>query len=123
MFGEVMGKTKSQLRREILKMRLRQLTRHVPAIAGAVGTIVATAIALKYKNQVPAISVEEGWTNIPIPQHMMDSLENGHTLHYRQIRLGDEDCYSQYSMSKKSLGFSPEMDESFEEAKKERDNA
>ncbi|WPJ30655.1 hypothetical protein [Streptomyces phage Psst1] len=125
-FGEVMGKTKDQLRRELWKMRLRRLKRHIPAIAGAVGTIAATAIAVHYKNELnkfePAIE-DPDWTNVPVPSHMMESLEDGHVLHYRQVRIDDENCYSQYSTSAKSLGFTPEMDERFEEAKKERDDA
>ncbi|ASU03957.1 hypothetical protein SEA_FRODOSWAGGINS_45 [Streptomyces phage FrodoSwaggins] len=126
MFGEVMGKTKNQLRREVLMMRLRQLKRHIPAIAGAVGTIAATAIAVHYKHEaekIESFNVDNEWTDIPVPQHLMDALEDGHTLHYRQVRIDDETCYSQYSSSAKGIGFTPELDERFEEAKKERDNA
>ncbi|AOZ64998.1 hypothetical protein SEA_MAYA_45 [Streptomyces phage Maya] len=126
MFGEVMGKTKNQLRREVLVMRLRQLKRHIPAIAGAVGTIAATAIAVHYKHEaekLESFNVDNEWTDIPVPQHLMDALEDGHTLHYRQVRIDDETCYSQYSSSAKGIGFTPELDERFEEAKKERDNA
>ncbi|AOZ64910.1 hypothetical protein SEA_ESKETIT_45 [Streptomyces phage Esketit] len=126
MFGEVMGKTKNQLRREVLMMKLRQLKRHIPAIAGAVGTIAATAIAVHYKHEAEKHApsgVDPDWQNLPIPRHMAEALEDGHTLHYRQVRIDDDNCYSQYTTSKKSLGFNPEMDQRFEEAKKERDNA
>ncbi|QNN99520.1 hypothetical protein SEA_TIEDYE_44 [Streptomyces phage TieDye] len=127
MFGEVMGKTKNQLRREVLMMRLRQLKRHIPAIAQFAITVGVTAVAVNYRKRLNALEADldnpDAWPTIPVPQHLMDALEDGHTLHYRQVRIDDETCYSQYSSSAKGIGFTPELDERFEEAKKERDNA
>ncbi|WPJ30788.1 hypothetical protein [Streptomyces phage Psst4] len=119
-----MGKTKNQLRREVLMMRLRQLKRHIPAIAGAVGTIAATAIAVHYKNELEKFEADhfgDGWSTIPVPPSTMEDLEAGGTMLYRHVRISDEDVYAQYNTG--SNEFSDEANERFEEAKKERDNA
>ncbi|QAY17164.1 hypothetical protein SEA_MADAMATO_46 [Streptomyces phage Madamato] len=123
MFGEVMGKTKDQLRRELWKMRLKRLRRHIPAIIGAVGTIAATAAAVHYKNEAERLSaVDESaddWASIHVPPHMVESLEDGHTLHHRRVRVDGDDWYMQWSTSLKGVGFSPEMDENFKNASEE----
>jgi hypothetical protein len=123
-FGEVTGKTKNQLRREVLKMRLRQLKRHIPTIAGVVGTVVATSLAVKYKNELEKFEADhygDGWSTIPVPPSTMEELEAGESMLYRHVRISDDDVYAQYNTG--SNEFSDEANERFEEAKKERDNA
>lgn len=122
MFGEVMGKTKNQLRREIWKMRLRQMKKHIPAIVGAVGTIAATAVAVHYKNEFDRTNqIDEDYdmASIKVPMDVMKFLEDGQTLHYRHVLLGDNDCYAQYSTTAKSVGFDPESDERFNKVREE----
>lgn len=111
---------------EKLKTKIEQLKiqakKHGPAVLGVVGTVIATVVAVHYKNEIDRLIQTDddlGWTNIPVPRDMVESLEDGHTLHYRRVRVDNKNHFTQCSTSLKSLGFNPEMDERFEKAKTE----
>lgn len=113
MFGEVMGKTKNQLRRDVLKMKLRQLGRHIPAIVGAIGTIAATAIAVKYKNELEwQKSLHEGdWPCVEVTPNCFEDFEKGATL---QLRAYSPEPYRTFiQMTTREGGFPEVADEQY----------
>lgn len=109
---------------EKLKAKLEQTKafakKHGPAVLGAVGTVVATAVAVHFRNESRAWQDEldkrlhnaDGWRFLEIPPRTMEDVENGKTLHYRQTGdpRGDR-LYVQYSTLLD--GFSEGMDELF----------
>jgi len=120
MLGEALGKTKDQLRREIWMMKLRQIRNHIPAVVGIVGTIVATAVAMHYKNELQKIG-DRDWSSIPLPPEVMMAIESGETMLYRHIRVSDSDVYAQYCTNRSE--FTDDANKRYNEMKEKHGHA
>lgn len=88
--------------------------KHGPAILGGIGTVVAGAFAIHYRNLVAEMEAidkqTDGWSTIKIHPKQRKDIENGATLKYREIRIDSDHIYTQATTLD---DFSDDMNERF----------
>lgn len=97
--------------KEITKARLNKLKllakKHGPAVLGAVGTVVASAVAVHFRNELVKLQTidPDDWPVIEVHPELMKEIREGAVFMYREAKFGE----NQY------LGQSTTMDEGFNE--------
>lgn len=73
--------------------------KHGPAVLGAIGTIVATEVALHYRNKVVRYETvdPDEWPSVEISPGVMKDVEEGATLKLRMFETEDYRTYTQFT--------------------------
>lgn len=84
--------------------------KHGPAVLGGIGTVVATAVAVHYRNKVVRYETvdPDEWPSIEISPGAMDRIEKGATLKLRKFKVAPNHTYVQFTTDGE---FPPEAEE------------